>query len=235
VLLTDPRDVYEVTANFAARRTRACILALIPIEVQDLAVAECDKTILEADKRPRKEQIEEMLRKFNGIGVTGDMLRIRLRHKVAECSEREILGLRKIYTTIADGIGQVGDYFVVEDTKRPAASKPSQTKSERMAAEVAASKSETASETTAEPETTKETPETAEPWEKAQAGRKGKPAGGMSQRIQGAGSDELRKIVNSLEDMPEGPEKKAFVAQIEERWKVIFKEGADTRQPGEEE
>ena len=42
--LEDSRDIYEATANFGARRMRACILGVIPGDVVDMAVTECKKT-----------------------------------------------------------------------------------------------------------------------------------------------------------------------------------------------
>ena len=44
--LTDDRDLYELEANNAARRLRACILALIPGDVVDAAVAKCKETLI---------------------------------------------------------------------------------------------------------------------------------------------------------------------------------------------
>lgn len=43
-MLTDSRDIYEATANFGARRMRACILGVIPGDVVDMAVNECKET-----------------------------------------------------------------------------------------------------------------------------------------------------------------------------------------------
>ena len=43
--LTDSRDIYEATANFGARRMRACILGVIPGDVVDMAVGECKETV----------------------------------------------------------------------------------------------------------------------------------------------------------------------------------------------
>ena len=39
--LTDSRDIYELTANFGARRMRACIHGVIPGDVVDMAVNDC--------------------------------------------------------------------------------------------------------------------------------------------------------------------------------------------------
>ena len=43
--LTDPRDKYEMMANMAARRKRACMQAVIPQFIIDRAMAECEETL----------------------------------------------------------------------------------------------------------------------------------------------------------------------------------------------
>ena len=43
--LSDPREIYELVANQGARRVRACILGVIPGDVVDAAVEQCDETL----------------------------------------------------------------------------------------------------------------------------------------------------------------------------------------------
>jgi hypothetical protein len=43
--LEDPRDIYELTANQGARRLRACILAILPVDIQEIAIEECEKNV----------------------------------------------------------------------------------------------------------------------------------------------------------------------------------------------
>jgi hypothetical protein len=67
--LTDPRDIYENVANVGARRKRACILAIIPGDVTEAAVAQCDVTLAaNADTGP--EAVKRLLEAFAGVGVT---------------------------------------------------------------------------------------------------------------------------------------------------------------------
>lgn len=72
--LTDGRDIYEATANFGARRMRACILSIIPGDVVDMAVEECKATVASADKRPVDEILKEILKAFKDIKVTKEQL-----------------------------------------------------------------------------------------------------------------------------------------------------------------
>ena len=48
--LQDPRDIYEHVANAASRRLRACILRVIPGDVVEAAVKQCEITL---STRPR--------------------------------------------------------------------------------------------------------------------------------------------------------------------------------------
>ena len=60
--LSDPRDIYELVANQGARRLRACILGVIPGDVIDEAVRQCDVTLsASADTSPeaQKKRSEE--------------------------------------------------------------------------------------------------------------------------------------------------------------------------------
>lgn len=67
--LTDPRDIYELVANNGARRLRACILGVIPGDVVDAAVDQCEKTIhANADTSP--EGVQKLVKAFEQFGVT---------------------------------------------------------------------------------------------------------------------------------------------------------------------
>src|SRR5574340_188946 len=58
--LSDPRDIYELVANQGARRLRACILGIIPGDIVEMAVDECEKTMkAKADTGP--EAIKKLI------------------------------------------------------------------------------------------------------------------------------------------------------------------------------
>ncbi len=48
VPLADPRDIYEMVANQGARRLRACILGIIPGDVVEDAMDQCNQTLIES-------------------------------------------------------------------------------------------------------------------------------------------------------------------------------------------
>jgi hypothetical protein len=109
--LTDPRDIYEMVANQGARRLRACILGIIPGDVQDQALAQCNKTLASADGEPLIDRVRKMVVAFSDFGVSQDMIEARLGHKVDAISQAEFVNLRKIYQSMKDGAGSREDFF----------------------------------------------------------------------------------------------------------------------------
>jgi|WetSurMetagenome_2_1015567.scaffolds.fasta_scaffold06020_13 hypothetical protein len=115
-ILTDDRDIYEMTANQGARRMRACILGLIPGDVVDAAMEECNKT-LTANVGSVQDAIKNMLLVFEKIGVTKQMIEKRLQHRIESTQAAEIVSLRGVYNSIRDHMGSIDDYF--EKEKEP--------------------------------------------------------------------------------------------------------------------
>lgn len=111
--LTSDRDIYEHIANYGARRLRACILAVIPVDIQEDALEMCDKTLIKAAKgEPLAERRKRMLAAFQEqFGVTEAMIEAKLGHSVAALTENEYIRLRRIYTAIKDGFAGVADHF----------------------------------------------------------------------------------------------------------------------------
>ena len=110
--LTSERDIYEVVANQAQRRVRACILALIPGDVIDNAMHQCDLTLKARDQGiPLEQRIQDMIKAFEGYEITPAMLAAFCgKQSEKNLDEADIRKLRKAYTSLRDGI--VGsDYF----------------------------------------------------------------------------------------------------------------------------
>lgn len=112
--LTDPRDIYEHTANLAARRKRSCMEAVIPRDIIDDAVAQCEKT-LRTNAEPIADRIRKMVIAFADFGVTVQMMEKRLGHKLDAAIEQELVALRKIYTSLKDSMSKREDWFSVSD------------------------------------------------------------------------------------------------------------------------
>jgi hypothetical protein len=111
VKLTDPRDIYEIGANMGARRMRSCIMAVIPGDVQDLAVEECNKTLAGNNSEPIRERVEKMIATFGNFDVTRERIEAYLGYAVTGIDERKLVEMIKIYNSIKDGIGKVEDFF----------------------------------------------------------------------------------------------------------------------------
>lgn len=113
VKLTDSRDVYEHTANFAARRKRACMEAVIPRDIVEDALEQCEKTLKSGHNEPITDRVRKMATAFAEYGVTVEMIEKRLQHKLDACIEQELVLLRKIYTSMKDGMSKREDWFTV--------------------------------------------------------------------------------------------------------------------------
>ena len=118
--LADPTDIYLHVANFAARRKRTCMEAIIPRDIVDAALEQCDKTLKTGHSEPLADRVRKMVAAFADQGVTVEMLERRLQHKLSAVIEQEMVLLRKIFTAIKDGIGKREDYFEVGAAPKPA-------------------------------------------------------------------------------------------------------------------
>ena len=109
-VLTSDRDIYELCANMAARRMRACIFGIIPEFLKDLAAEQCKKT-LERDNMSIEERIKMMVEKFSLLGVTEEMLEKKLGNKLSECTKNQIIYLRNLYNALSTKIVSVEEQF----------------------------------------------------------------------------------------------------------------------------
>lgn len=109
--LVDPRDIYEIAANMAARRRRACILGIIPKDIVDAAVEECKKTLAKGSGEPISDRIKKLVVAFNEFSVSQEMLEMRLGHSIDLTSQEEIVELIGIYTSLRDKHGKRSDFF----------------------------------------------------------------------------------------------------------------------------
>lgn len=111
--LQDPRDIYEMVANQGARRLRACILGIIPGDVVESAVSQCESTLkASADISP--EAVKKMAKVFAEIGVTREMLEKRIQRKLESIAPAQVIALRKIFNSLKDGMSTPADWFEVE-------------------------------------------------------------------------------------------------------------------------
>jgi hypothetical protein len=117
VTLSDPRDIYELVANQGARRLRACILAIIPGDVIDAAIRQCEITMkASADLSP--EGIKRIVDAFIAIGVTKVQIEKRIQRRIDTIQPAQVVQLKKIYASIKDGMSAISDWFETEKEKK---------------------------------------------------------------------------------------------------------------------
>lgn len=130
--LEDPRDIYEMVANQGARRLRACILGIIPGDIVEAAVDQCEAT-LKAKADVSADAVQKMVKVFEGYGVTREMIEVRIQRKIESITAAQIISLRKVYNSLKDGMSKPGDWFdltvevPISEKKKPG--RPSKTTS----------------------------------------------------------------------------------------------------------
>lgn len=113
--LTSERDIYEVIANQAARRVRTCILSLIPGDVIDAALKQCDATLAAQNNGATTA---DLVGKFLGAlqeeyEITPDMVAGYIGKNIEAFTNQDLKHLRRVYTSLKEGI--VGsDYFTTK-------------------------------------------------------------------------------------------------------------------------
>jgi hypothetical protein len=112
--LEDPRDIYELTANQGARRLRAAILAIIPGDVIEAAVTQCEQTLkAKADTSP--EALKKLVEAFEKFAITKDQIEKRIQRRLDTITPAQLVNLRKIYNSLKDGMSAPADWFEVDE------------------------------------------------------------------------------------------------------------------------
>lgn len=121
--LEDPRDIYEMVANQGARRLRACILAVIPGDVTEAAVQQCEATMhTTSDTSP--EAMQKMVKAFAEFGVSREQIEKRIQRRLDAIQPAQVVGLKKVYASLRDGMSSPADWFDQVD-QQEVAEKPS--------------------------------------------------------------------------------------------------------------
>lgn len=109
--LKGERDIYELCANQAARRKRACILAQIPGDVTEMAMEQASATLrAKADTSP--EGIKRLLDTFAGeFGVTKEQIERRIQRRIEAIQPAQVVGLKRVYVSLRDEMSTVADWF----------------------------------------------------------------------------------------------------------------------------
>ena len=112
----DERDLRELTNRRGAILKRNCILELIPRYITDEAMATCKKAMTGAVKDP-KAAIKKIVKSFDSIGVTVEMIEKHLGHSIDTTTAEDIVDLTAIGQSIKDGNSTRGDHFDIKEDK----------------------------------------------------------------------------------------------------------------------
>lgn len=118
--IRDEREIYELVANMAQRRVRACLLSIIPGDVTEVAMKQADLTMrAKADTSP--EAMEKMVVAFEPFGVTKGQIEKRIQRRIDAIQPAQVVSLKKIYTSLRDGMSVAADWFDDADAGDPGA------------------------------------------------------------------------------------------------------------------
>jgi hypothetical protein len=108
--LKDERDIYELIANQAQRRVRACILAMIPGDVTEAAMSQAEVTLkAKADVSP--EGIQKLVDTFDQLGVSKELIEKRIQRRVDAIQPAQVVSLKRIYASLRDDMSEPSDWF----------------------------------------------------------------------------------------------------------------------------
>lgn len=120
--LTDPRDIYEMTANYGARRLRACLEHVIPGDVIAIAAEQCKITLAGGDDKGKKSMIDRMRALIDVLardyGVTAEKIAAYFGHPLDQCTYDEFSELHGIFNSLKDGEATASELFGGEKAER---------------------------------------------------------------------------------------------------------------------
>lgn len=117
--LKDPRDIYELVANNAQRRVRACLEAVIPPDVVASAVTQCQETLKSKDP-VTPEKIKKLVESFEKeFGVTQEQIETRLQRRVDTITSAQMISMKRIWKSLKDGMSTPDSWFKTAEDAEP--------------------------------------------------------------------------------------------------------------------
>jgi len=111
--LEDERDIRERVDNQGARHLRGCILRVVPGDLTEMAVQQCEQT-LRASADTSAEGIKKMLAAFREFGVDKEPIEKRIQCRIDAIRPAQVVQLKKIYASLRDGMSAAGDWFELD-------------------------------------------------------------------------------------------------------------------------
>lgn len=109
--LDDERDIYEMLANNASRRLRACLEEVIDSDIITDAVDKCRATLKGQSTEPLIDRIRAMLPHFLAMDITSSEIETWAGRKLDSITESQLAKLRRIWKAIKDGVSKKEDHF----------------------------------------------------------------------------------------------------------------------------
>ena len=110
--LTGSRDIYELVANQAARRVRACILGIIPGDIVEEAVERCRRTLINGEEKPLEDLIKDCVRTAEKTyQVPQESLEKYIGCKASAFSMNDLIRLKRVFNSIKDGMAKREEIF----------------------------------------------------------------------------------------------------------------------------
>lgn len=110
--LKDPRDIYELGANYAARRLRNCILGIIPGNIVEMAMLQCNQTLVDDAGMPLPDIIRNVAEKFQtDFSITLSDLENYIGYSNSNFVMNDLIKLKQIYNALKDGVAKREDFF----------------------------------------------------------------------------------------------------------------------------
>lgn len=118
--LKDERDIYELCANQAQRRLRACILASIPGDVTEAAMTQAEATLkTKADTSP--EAMVKMLDAFAPFGIEKAHIEKRIQRRLDAITAAQVVSLKRIYASLRDDMSSPAEWFDMQKNEKTSA------------------------------------------------------------------------------------------------------------------
>jgi len=219
--LKEEREIYELCANQASRRERACILKMIDGDMIEEALKQVNVT-LTTKVQVTPERIKSLVKTFfDEFEITEAQIEKRVQRRVETINPATMISLTKIYNSLKDGMSKKEDWFEPEEAKDDEGKKPKGNEGVKDAIKKKA------------PKTAGGNPETGgHPKEESTPAS----VGGEAPANDAAGSD--AKATHAAKDMATKPIPLHSVAGNAaatdfERWKLDFMKGCNSAQSKE--
>lgn len=116
--LKDPRDIDNLISNVSAKHKRACILAIIPKWLKEMAEQECKLTLSGNNSVPFAQIIRNIIADFSRFGVTLEQIEEYFDKKSEQFDDQDLHELTGIINSLRDG-GRARDFFGKPEDEKP--------------------------------------------------------------------------------------------------------------------